>query len=70
MIRTADAALAAQKKQVEVRDLRLQESDKQIAGLSKELTDLKISQDRWYKSQWLWLAVGLVAGGLVVGEFK
>lgn len=55
-----EAAIQAQKAQIDIRDLQIKQSKDIIELQNKEIVVLK--SDSLFKSPWLWLTVGAVVG--------
>ena len=63
LAKAADLAIAEQKKAIEIRDLRLDLAKERLEEVSKERDELRGTA--WYKSPYLWLSVGILAGAYV-----
>lgn len=48
----------AQKKQIEIRDLRIKQDEDQLKNVTDERNSAVNALGAWYRSPWLWLAVG------------
>ena len=65
----ADQALAAQHKQIEIRDLRIRDAESQIQTLQSNLdaTAAKLARPTpFYKSPLLWFAVGIATSAYLL----
>jgi hypothetical protein len=55
-------AVQEQKKQVEIRDLRIKDDELQVDVLTKQNKDLAVKNDSFFRSPYLYLFLGLAAG--------
>jgi hypothetical protein len=56
-----------QRKQIEIRDLRIKTSEDQLKNVTEQRNDAEHALSAWYRSPWLYLALGL-AGGVYLGS--
>lgn len=63
IIQACDAAIAAQQKQISIRDLRVTQDESLIATLKNTNAQLEASSQAWYNSHTLWFFVGVFAAG-------
>jgi len=52
--------------QIEIRDLRISETDKLVLDLKQDKSKLEESKDAWYNNKILWFSLGVVITGYVV----
>ncbi len=62
MIRAADQAIADQKRSMEIRDLRIKQTEDRL----KEVQGERDSKDAWYRSPQLHMLLGFVLGVVIV----
>lgn len=62
LIDAADKALAAQKQQIEIRDLRIKMVEDRLGEVRVERDDERKAGEAWYRSPNLWLFIGIGLG--------
>ena len=65
LIESCDKALAAQKEQIQIRDLRIKESTSQIDELTKTVKEKDEKLSSIFRNPWVYLGVGVLAGALL-----
>lgn len=62
VVTAAREAVSDQKRSIEIRDLRIKQTEDRLLEVSKERDKALDSNEAWYKSPYLYLTLGLILG--------
>lgn len=54
--------MSEQTQQIQIRDLRIKQDEDQLGAVTKDNEVLTSKINSWYRSPYLWVVVGIVAG--------
>lgn len=63
LLNACDKALTAKRKEADLCDYGIKLRDDARMLDQKEIADLRAARSAWYNNSFLWLAVGILAGG-------